>query len=289
MVLKNDKGTQLLANNLDLPAKLDFTAPSDGDFTLEVKHWHKWGGPDEVYRLTVTPYEPGFSLSLNLDRWNAAPGGTTSIPIFVTRSGYNGPIEVSVIGAKGLSGTLTIPAGAKPPTAPSGLLTLKAADDLPPGPLEFHIQGKALMGKPVVRLAMRPQRPVAEHGRPGGPAADNVLLAGPGHHGEAALCGGRKVRCTLRDSGQADHGDGHGRRQAGFTAEVAVSVVGLPVGVTAKPVKIPAGKTEGKVTVNLRANIKVGQILLTFQGAAKHAGRDFVAMSPPAPLAVKKK
>src|SRR5262249_23766371 len=65
MVLKNTKGAQLLATNPSLPTRLDFTAAEDGDFTLVVEHLHSWGGPDEVYRVTIRPYEPAFSLSLN--------------------------------------------------------------------------------------------------------------------------------------------------------------------------------------------------------------------------------
>ena len=58
------------ASNPNLPTRLDFTAAEDGDFTLVVEHLHGWGGPDEVYRITITPFEPGFSLSLNLDRYD---------------------------------------------------------------------------------------------------------------------------------------------------------------------------------------------------------------------------
>jgi len=53
VVLKNNKGAQLLATNPALAPRLDFTAPTDGDFTLVVEHLHAWGGPDEVYRLRI--------------------------------------------------------------------------------------------------------------------------------------------------------------------------------------------------------------------------------------------
>ncbi len=153
MELRNDKGAKIVATEPKLAPKLDFTAPADGDFTLVVQHLNYWGGPDEVYRVTITPYEPGFALSLNLDRFSVAAGGTVSIPIFATRAGYNGAIEVSVAGAKGLSGSVTIPAGPpKPPNQPSAVLNVKA-DELPVGPMVFALQGKAMIdGKPVVHL-----------------------------------------------------------------------------------------------------------------------------------------
>src|SRR6202030_2734489 len=115
MTLRNDKGAQVLASNPQLAPRLDFTAPADGDCTIAVEHLHSWGGPDEVYRLTVTPYAPAFSLTLAIDRWDIAPGGSISIPVFAGRAGYNGPIEVSVAGVKGLAGTVTIPAGPPKP------------------------------------------------------------------------------------------------------------------------------------------------------------------------------
>ena len=77
----------------DVPApRLDFTAPADGDYTLVVEHLHSWGGPDEVYRLTRDArIEPDFALTLNIDRWDVAPGGTVSIPIFVHARGLQRP------------------------------------------------------------------------------------------------------------------------------------------------------------------------------------------------------
>ena len=42
--------------------------------------------------------EPGFAVTVNTDHWDVPAEGTLGIPLSVTRSGYNGPIEVSVAG-----------------------------------------------------------------------------------------------------------------------------------------------------------------------------------------------
>src|SRR5205823_2530978 len=63
LVLKDAKAAQVAVSNPDVGARIDFTAPADGDFTLVVEHLHFLGGPDETYRLTITPYEPGFDVA----------------------------------------------------------------------------------------------------------------------------------------------------------------------------------------------------------------------------------
>jgi hypothetical protein len=289
LVLKNDKGAQILASNPAVATKLDFTAPADGDYFLVAEHLHSWGGPDEVYRLTVTPYEPGFSLTLSLDRWSISPGGTLSIPIFAARSGYNGPIEVSAAGAKGISGTVTIPAGpAKPPNVPSAVLAVKAAD-LPTGPLPFHIQGKATIdGKQVVELAsVRNLMSVGMANLPVPPRAMHYALA-LAILEKPPFALAAKLDAPTVQPGKAITATIKATRQPGFTGEIVVTALGAPPGTAVAPAKIPGAQSEVKVTLTLKPNVKLGQSLITFQGAAKHNGRDFVAKSAAVPLVVKK-
>jgi hypothetical protein len=289
MVLKNDKGAQVLASNPQLAPRLDFTAPADGDYTVVVEHLHSWGGPDEVYRLTVTPYAPGFSLTLNLDRWDVAPGGTVSIPIFAQRAGYNGPIEVSVLGPKGLSGIVTIPAGPpKPPTVPLAVLPLKL-DEMPSGPLSFAIQGKATIdGKAVAHLAsvrnivapgmanlavppkaMFTQLGLAVTEKP--PFSLAAVFDAP------SVPPGKEITATVTVT-----------RQPGFMGEVTITFQGLPPAVKVTPVKVPAAMTSAKVTLTLPANMKLGPVLVTFVATTKHDGRDWLVRAAPVQMLVKK-
>jgi hypothetical protein len=77
-------------------------------------------------------------------------------------------------------------------------------------------------------------------------------------------------------------------RQAGFTAEIVLAIQGLPPGVKAPVVKIAAMQTTVQATLMLPPNAKIGQSLLTFQGSAKHNGRDFVVRTGPVTLVIKK-
>src|SRR5206468_3009537 len=74
MVLRDAKGTQLAKTDPQAvpPAdqRIDFTPKSDGDYNLEVQHLNYLGGPSEIYRITIIPYEPGFDLALTLDRYD---------------------------------------------------------------------------------------------------------------------------------------------------------------------------------------------------------------------------
>ncbi|HXG11755.1 MAG TPA: PPC domain-containing protein, partial [Gemmataceae bacterium] len=80
MVLRDAKGAEVARTNpqaaAPLDQRIDYTPPADGDYTLEVQHLNYAGGPNEAYRVTVTPYEPGFSLAVPLDRWDVPAGGT---------------------------------------------------------------------------------------------------------------------------------------------------------------------------------------------------------------------
>jgi hypothetical protein len=290
MVLRDAKGSQLQATNPAAAPRLDFTAGADGDFTLAVEHLHSWGGPDEVYRITVTPYENDFSLTLPTDRMDVAQGGSVSLPILVGRAGYNGAIEVSVVGPKGLSGTFNIPAGPpKPPNQPSGVLAIAAAADLPPGPLVFRIQGKATIdGKAVVRYAS--VRSVIRREMAGLPVPPREMLTA------VAVAVREKPPFALAvkfDAPTAQPGKPSAAtvtltRDAGFSGEVVLTAVGLPPGVAFPPTKVLAGQTTAKVTLNLPPAVPLRAFPITFQGRARHLDRDHTASAAPVQLVVMK-
>src|SRR5439155_5362989 len=123
--------------------RLDYTAPADGDLTVAVEHLLYWYGPSEAYHLTITPYEPGFELSLGIERFDVPPGGWLPINILATRQDYKGPIDVHVVGHPAITGQMTIEAG-KPAAAnqPAGTLFLNVSPDAPVGPYDLRIQGR---------------------------------------------------------------------------------------------------------------------------------------------------
>lgn len=290
-VLKNDKGAQVAAVNPSQASKIDFTAPADGDYTLAVEHLHSWGGPDEVYRVTVTPFQTDFTLALNMDRWDVLPGGKVAIPIFVTRTGYNGPIEVSVVGGKGLSGTVTLPAGAPKPNTPAGNLEVKAEDLLPAGQVSFVLQGKATVdGKPVVRLAS--VRGVVST------AMSNLALPPRAAYTQLSMAIKERPPFTVAMRFEAKEAQVGKPVSAtvtiapvpGYAEEVTLSFEGLPPGVKPELVGVKAepGGTAIRVTWVVPEGAKMGANAVVAVGTGKFAGREWVMRAPPATVVVKK-
>jgi hypothetical protein len=291
MTLHDAKGSQLQASNpMTASARLDFTPSADGDYTLQAEHLHLWGGPDEVYRVTVMPYEPGFDLTVALDRFNVGQGGKLSIPVLMPRRDFYGPIEISVVGPKGISGKLALAAGkAPPPNQPAGTLVVNVAPDVPVGPYAFHIQGKATInGKAITNVAsvraavsqgqanlpMPPPSTFTSIGLAVTPAPPFTLAA---KFDAPSYMPGKTATLTVTAT-----------RSPGFTAEIALSAAGLPPGVTAAFKNIPANQNEVKAQVNLAANAKIGQASITITGKAKHQGGDVAASAPAVPLVIKK-
>ncbi len=158
LVVKDGKGKNELVRSEPqlLPPddqRIKFTAPADGDYLIEAQHLNYLGGPSEVYRLTVTPSTPTFELGLGIERYDATAGGSVSLPLLLTRRGYEGPVAVSVVaGHPGITGQVTIPAD-KPAKAnePAAVLKLQVKPDVPPGPYLFTLKATALIaGKQVV-------------------------------------------------------------------------------------------------------------------------------------------
>jgi hypothetical protein len=290
LTLRDARGGQVQASNPAAAPRLDYTPPADGDYTLVVEHLFGWGGPDEVYRVSITPYEPGFDLLLSTDRLDVAPGGTVSVPVYLVRRDYNGAIEIGPAGVPGITGKATIAAGAKPPpNQPAATLTLTAVPDLAPGPRILRIEGKATInGKAVVRLA--------EARRPVSVALANLPVPPRQLFHEIALGVTEKPPFSLTaklDQPTAAPGKPATltvtvTRAAGFTADITLAVTGQPPNVAPVVKPIPANQNSVQLTLNLAANAPAGQFNLTVNGKAKHAMRDYSVNAPAAQLVIKK-
>jgi hypothetical protein len=289
MVLRDAKGTQLQATTGAAPPRLDFNPPADGDYTLAVEHLLYNFGPSEAYRVTITPYEPGFDLALLLERFDVAQDGSVNVPVVVTRRDYTGPIDLFVDGLPGLSAALTVAAGQPVPPNQPVLLAVKAGGTISVGPHLFAVKGKAAInGKDVVVTASA-RTPVSQSlaGLPIPPRSTftQVALAvterAPftlaAKFDEAAATPGKPTMLTVTVT-----------RTAGFNGDVALTLAGLPANVTAMPKSIPPNMTEAKLTVTLAPNAAVGAFPITVNGKAKHNGRDFSVNAAPATLTVKK-
>lgn len=153
--IRNEQGGQLAAGD-DRPGSsdplVDFTVPAGANkLQISIKDMQNRGGTDFVYRVAIRDQgRPDFSLALATDAINVPAGGTQVVPIQVTRTNYNGPIELSL---EAQPPEIQLQGNVVPPGATIALLTLSAQNASPQGVLT-RLVGRALEAQPpVVRAA----------------------------------------------------------------------------------------------------------------------------------------
>lgn len=288
MVVKNAKGAEQGKSNPEAapPAdqRIEFTPTEDGDYLLEVQHLNSAGGPNEAYRVSITPSIPDFDLSLGLDRFDLAPESPLVLTVIAARRGYNGPIDVTVAGNPGFSGSATIPAGQL--VAPL-LVTAKA--DQPMGPFFITIIGKATIdGKAETRVVQV---------RPAITQSMNLLPFPPRNlYQQVALAVREKAPFKLMAQwDQAEKLPGSTvkltilvQRNPGFDEVINLDPpIGLPPTVPA-PKLPPIAKSMKEIKVDIALNPKVplGDYLVLVGGKTKFQNKDFQGSSLPAKLSV---
>jgi hypothetical protein len=287
MVLKNAKTkAELGRTNPEAAApvdqRIDFTAPEDGDYFVEVQHLNYVGGPNEAYHLTITPSIPDFDLSLGLDRFDLAPGSPLALTVIATRRGYNGPIDVTIGGQLGFFGATQVKAGQT-----LANMIVQATPDLAMGPYFVHVTGKAVIdGKPVMRMAS--VRPAVSASLANLPYPPRNLSE------QVALAVREKPPFSLAvawDQPESYPGASAkltilATRNPGFDEIINLDPLGgLPPNVPQPKIPpIPKGQNEIKVDVSLAPKAPPGEYLIQVSGKTKFQNKDFQASSPGARL-----
>jgi hypothetical protein len=274
MTLKDVKGGEVARSNPTTEAGIDFTAPADGDFVIVAEHTNFVHGPNEVYRITIRNPEPGFEVVLGNDRIEIPTNGSAVLPIqSIVRQNYAGPIELSIVGPTGLTGTATVIAAVPPaPTLPIALLPM-AAKDVPPGAYEVRIQAKAMIGgKPVIAFAnVTNLVRTAMNGLPFPPRnyASSLIVAitePPFRLTVKAAEGMRGTPTPVTISAT---------RANDFAEEIALTVVGLPPNVTAAAKPIAKATKEIVIPFTATPAVPLGTYSVLVIGKGKFQNREF--------------
>ncbi|MBY0527503.1 MAG: hypothetical protein K2R98_29170 [Gemmataceae bacterium] len=290
MVLKSDKGADVTKTNPQQAPRIDYNNAADAEFILAVEHLHYWGGPAESYRITVTPYEPGFDVNLLADRVEVPQGAGAILGVQnVVRRDYTGPIEMTVVGHPGITGqtTFTLPGGPPQPNVSQALILLTAAADVPMGACPVKVQCKATInGKAVVTYAST---------KASVSTALGVLPFPPRNLNTQVMVGvTEKPPFTLAakfDTPEATRGAPttltiSAMRSPGFDEEIFLSPVGLPANVAPMLKNIPKGANEIKVQLTPAAAVPSGSYPISFTGRAKFMNKDYGVTAPPVPLVI---
>jgi hypothetical protein len=108
-------------------SKLDFVAPSDGEFILHIKDVRGMQGPEFAYRLTLRDAVADYRLKAEPENPNIPRGGSTVVTVSViTRRGELGPIAIEV---QGLPKGVTTSEAVIQPGQDSTVVVLSAAAD----------------------------------------------------------------------------------------------------------------------------------------------------------------
>jgi hypothetical protein len=296
LTLKAAGGSELAHSDPQRDPRIDFTAPADGDFFVLAEHLNYAFGPSEVYRLTVTPAAPGFELALASDRVDVPQGQLALIPVqSLTRYDYPGPIELSVVGHPGLSGTVTVPANVQAPPPAAGQpvpppflqLPVRAAADVPPGAYEVKIQAKAVIdGKDV--LAFASTKAAVQQQMAGLPFPPREWLRGVG---VAVTPKPPFILAARYELPEAVRGLSAmlvvtAARDPGFDGEIALAAAGLPPNVAAAPKPIAKGQTEAAIDLKVGEKAGLGSFAYSVVGRAQHEDRHYASTLLPPPLAV---
>jgi hypothetical protein len=293
LIVKDAKGADLAKSNpQNTPARIDFTAPADGDFTIYAEHLNYLHGPTEVYHLSISEGGPDFEVQVQLDRFSVAPGETTLIPIApAVRREYTGPIELSVTGHPGFSGSVSLPNTPPPPpnqpAPPAAFLPLTCKADVPQGAYTLRIVARANVGgKEIVRLVSATDVVKAGMNNLAFPPHEMLTSIGVAVTDKPLFSLAIKLASPETIRGVATNVTVTATRAAGFAEEIQIAPTVMPPNVAIAIKPIPKGANEVQFTVTPAANAALGNLSLTFRGTAKSGGKDFAYYSSAATLAV---
>jgi hypothetical protein len=148
----------------------NWTAPADGKYSIEIRDLHLRGGPQFTYAMQVARAEPYFTLEVDTDKTELAPGIGAPIYVRVVRkNGFTGEVQLAI---DGLPPGVTATCGRILETGSDGCILLSAAPDAPVGAANIKITGAARHPNPIKDMPpielSAVARPLQEYYSPGG-------------------------------------------------------------------------------------------------------------------------
>ncbi len=149
-----DKAGKAIASADDLSVLckdsfLEFSAPAEGEYTLEIRNVEEVAGRDCFYRLYATKIVPDFQILIEMDRIAIPAGGKLALKAEVRRTGgFAGQVEVKF---DRLPPGVAASSGVIAPDKNSIEITLKVAPNVQASGTEVRLIGEATIGGKVIR------------------------------------------------------------------------------------------------------------------------------------------
>jgi len=149
LAVLTDKGARVVESDdvtfrryLSADAMIEnWTAPADGQYTLELRDAHLRGGPHYVYYLMATRADPYFLLELDGDKAHITRGGAAAIFARVLRrNGFTGAVQ---LGVEGLPAGGAAVCGRILEGCADGCVVLQAGGDAPMSAANVRVTGAA--------------------------------------------------------------------------------------------------------------------------------------------------
>ncbi len=230
---------------------IDFTFPEDGTYRLMAEDLHRRGGPEHAYRIHVSPYRPGFSLSLEAETFNAPKGGVFVAKVNAARRDYGGPITLALAGA---TESFVLGGNVIPENKNETVMSVTLPPGLEPGQLiSLNVVGTAKVGDAdlTARASTLGALVAQLSGHPYPPAMlDGVVALGIGPvFGDFFKLAVEPQTVQLPQLIGTATFTVKTEKMNGFDDQIALAVEGLPEGIAADAKAIEKGKADVQVTL----------------------------------------
>jgi hypothetical protein len=266
----------------DRDPRIDRTFDSADEYVVQVRDLDNRGGESFVYRLTIAPPHPDFSVTATPDRLLIGAGGTVPVDLSVSRNdGFDGDVRINLADLPpGLSATTALIRKGQE----KGRLTVSAADGLPVQALALHVSGEAeIAGQRERRLAGTTETYNIQG------TAFTRDLTGP------IACVGAPTPVSLAvdpaslslKAGESAEIKVRAHRRPAASGEIKLQIPDLPAGVSVESNAIPAGATEGRMRLKVDPDAGASEGNLVVNGESTVEKAAVTATSPAFALVIK--
>jgi hypothetical protein len=269
-LLKAD-GSRLAVARQELQTTLDAELPADGEYTVQIENLAIGDSkPGLVYRVEADGDYPGFALRAEHCEYNAPQGGTFVVKVFAERRGYGGPIELEV---EGLGDDIKLEGN----VFDGGETLLKIT--LPRSIAQGELRQAAIVGRAKgaeTHFMVRADQREALRGQFANilafPTAleDQIAIGiGPPFPPFFELGVASPTLYFPQLVGQSTFDVSVTRKNDAFKDAVAITVEGLPKGVTAEAAPVDDGAKAMRITLKGPADLPEGEFPVRIVGTGK--------------------